>query len=112
MIVNDVQDDSQPLLMTGIDQQPQPLRPSVGILNCKRIDAIVAPVTAAGELGNGHEFNSRDTEIFQFVQIMNNGLKGALWRERAYVKFVDNIVMQWQSAPAVILPGEVWLDYL
>src|SRR5262245_16980851 len=49
VVIHHIQHHSQAALMTGIDQPLKSLWPAVRGLRGKRIDAIVAPVTAAGK---------------------------------------------------------------
>lgn len=60
MVVDHIQDDSDAMSVTGIDELLQFARTTVGILNGKGEYAIVAPVAISRELVNGHQFDGGD----------------------------------------------------
>src|SRR5215510_4500277 len=75
VVVHHIQHHGQATLMTGIDQPFEPLWPAIRGLRGKRIDAVVAPVTAARKLRDRHEFNRADPNVPEFVQIRDDSLK-------------------------------------
>jgi len=44
--------------------------------------------------------------------VRNSGVKGALIRKRSYVKFIDHVVLEWQTLPTLILPIEMQINDL
>src|SRR5215470_5835585 len=75
VVVYHIQHHGQATLMTGIDQPFEPLWPAIRGLRGKRIDAVVAPVTAARKLRNRHEFQCGNTNILELAQVWDDSLK-------------------------------------
>src|SRR5712692_7759333 len=98
--------------MARVHELFQALWPPIGVLGGERLYAIIAPVPLSRELRNGHELNSADAEAFECVQVRYNGRKGARRSEGADMEFVEDVRRQGETAPLLILPGEVWLDHL
>src|ERR1700722_3996063 len=62
MVVNHVEGDGQTLLVSGIYQSLEGLWATVGVLRSKHIYAVVSPISGAGKLCDGHQFNRRHTQ--------------------------------------------------
>src|ERR1700757_4127097 len=62
MVVDDVQNDRQPFLMASVNETLQAPRSSITVLNCKWKNAIVAPVSSAGELCDRHQFDGSQAQ--------------------------------------------------
>src|SRR5262249_9064673 len=69
VVVDDVEDDGEPFPVGSVDEAPQALRPTVGILGGVREDPVVTPITGSGELRDRHQFDGGDTELFQVGQM-------------------------------------------
>src|SRR4030095_13944746 len=93
VVVYHIQHHSQSALMTGIDQPFEPLRPAIRGLRGKRIDAVVAPVTAARKLRNGHEFQRGNTNVLDLVQVWDDSLKCHFRGKRPDVEFIKNVFL-------------------
>src|SRR5579859_4954052 len=108
MVVNNVEHNSQFSLMTRVDESLQAQRSAIGLLHSERKDAVVTPIARAGELGDWHQFDGGDAQIPQLRKARDNRVKPPLVRERAHVKFVENVVAQFNRAPVFIMPFEEW----
>ena len=104
MIVDHVQNHRHTGTVTGIDQHFELIRSAVRVLDGVRIDAVVAPVTVARELGNRHDFNRTDAKLFQIAQSFDCRRKRPFRRERTHVQFIDHHLLQAHAAPVIILP--------
>ena len=65
VVVDDVEEDRQAVRVAGVDQPLQPVRPAVAVLGGVGEDAVVAPVAAAGELGDRHQLDRGDAQLAQ-----------------------------------------------
>jgi hypothetical protein len=80
-----IEDNDELFLVAGIHQPFQALGSAIGVLHSKRVDAIITPVSGSRKLGNRHELNGRDAEVFQLIETCNDSLEGPLWGEETYV---------------------------
>ena len=62
MVVDHVEDHGQAGLMGGVDEPLQRPRAAVAVLHGVGMDAVVAPVAVAGELGHRHQLDRRDAQ--------------------------------------------------
>ncbi len=91
MVVDDVEHDRHPPTVAGVHEPFQPPWPAVRVLGGKGIDAVVAPVAAAGKLGHRHEFDGGDAQGLEVVQMRYHGVERSLGGEGAHVQFVDDV---------------------
>jgi len=54
--------------MGGVHQGFEVVRPAVARIGCKEKNAVVAPIAAAGEVGQWHQLQRRDAEIDQVIE--------------------------------------------
>src|SRR5262245_43269993 len=94
VVVHHIQHHGQAALMTGIDQPFESLWPAVRSLRGKRIDAVVAPVSAAGKLRDGHEFKRGDANILELVQVWDDGIERPFRGKRPDVEFIEQVLLQ------------------
>src|SRR5690348_7147786 len=66
------------------------------------------PLPRARELGDWHQFDGGDAQIPQLRNARDNRVKRPLARECAHVKFVEDVVAQFNPTPVFILPFEAW----
>ena len=69
VVVDHVQHHGQSALVTRVDQPLQLSRAAIRILHGKRIDAVVAPIAAAGKLRHRHQFDRGHAQVDQAVQL-------------------------------------------
>src|SRR5947207_15982034 len=91
--------------MGGFDEYLQVLGPSVGRIRGVWQHAVVAPVSAAGEITDRHDLDRGDTERNQMVQLADCGPKRTLRRKSADVQLVDHCFTPGASAPAGVAPS-------
>src|SRR5262252_2112405 len=107
VVVYYIQHHGQTTLMTGINQPFEPLWPAIRGLRGKRIDAVVAPVTATRELRDRHDFNRADPNVLEFVQVWDDGIERSFRGKRADVEFIEKVRLQGDARPVLILPGKM-----
>ena len=112
VVVDDVQNNSQLLLVAGVDQPLQSDRPTIGALHGKGIDPVVTPVAMSRELGHRHQFHGGDAQRRQVVQLIGHPVKSAFRCEGAHMEFVEDVTAQGDPAPRAIRPIEPGTHHL
>src|SRR5580765_8276240 len=79
---------------------------AIRILRSKKIDPVITPIAGSGKLSDWHEFNRRDPEIGELLEIRNYRVKGSFWREASDMQFVKNAALKRSTLPIVIRPTE------
>ena len=69
MVVDDVQDDRDPVPVCGLDEALQSGGPAVGVMGGRDVDAVVAPTALARSLGDGHQLDGRHPELPQSPEL-------------------------------------------
>ena len=65
VVVDDVEDDGEPLGVGGVDEAGEVVGRAVGGVRGVEVDAVVAPAVAAGELGQRHQLDRGHAELAQ-----------------------------------------------
>src|SRR5689334_4302648 len=107
VVINNVEDDGEALLMTGIDELLQANRTAVAALCSVWKHAVVSPVSIAGKLRDGHKFDCGDAELNEIIESRNDRLERAPGRESARMHFVDDVVLQRNATPVFIGPRKI-----
>jgi hypothetical protein len=110
VVVNHVENYCQTFSMAGVDEAPEAVGSPVGVLNGEGIGTVVAPVPGARELSYRHYLDSRDTQVFEVIQVRVESIEGTLGSKGAYMQLVDEIVAERDAAPVLIRPGEAGID--
>jgi hypothetical protein len=95
VIIDDIQNNRDSLPVAGVNEPFEACGSTVGTVDGERIHTIIAPVAITRKLSDGHDFNCRDSQLEQFIEISDDGIKMAFRREGPDVKFIDNVVLQW-----------------
>ncbi len=90
VVVDDIQIDRDAQTMRVIDEAAQIVRRSIAARGSERRDAVVAPVPAAREIGDRHEFHRGYAEVLQDRKALRRRCECALRRERADVQLIKN----------------------
>src|SRR5439155_19429236 len=77
MVVDDVEEDGEALRVAGVHEAAQPLRTAVGRLRRVEVNAVVAPVARAGELGDRHELHRGDPQLGRPREMRAHGFERA-----------------------------------
>ena len=106
MVVNHVQNDADAHSVGAIDEATEIIRRAVQPGRREQIDTVIAPAKAAGELGDGHDFEHGDAERRQFLQFTLGGLPGPLTRKRANMQLIKNLSLAVDALPVCVRPAE------
>ena len=90
--------------MALVDEVLEGGRATVRVLHGEREDAVVAPVARARELGDRHDFDRRDPEHGEVVELRDGRGEGAGRGERADVELVEHRVAQRHRLESVVAP--------
>ncbi len=78
-----------------------------------QIDAIVAPIAAAGKLGDGHQLDSRNPQFFQGTNSGGDAFERSVGSKRSSVEFVEDIFAKRETLPVLVGPDKgIWIDNL
>ena len=91
MVVNHVEYDCEIALVAGVHQPLQALCSAVGALGRVWVNSVIAPVTAPGELSNGHQLDGRDPQLDQLIQAVDGALEGPFPGKRADVQLIEDV---------------------
>ena len=106
MVVDDVQDDAEAAGVRGVHQATQRLRAAVDAAGREEIDAVVAPVALARELGHRHQLQRRHAQRAQRIEPFDQRVERAFRRVGADVALVDDQRLRIEAAPASVAPAE------
>ena len=104
MVVDDVEDDAESAHVCRIYEAAESLRPAVVARWRKQVDAVVAPISLAGELGDRHQLDRIDAEFLQRVELADQRVEGALGRAAADVTLVDHESVDTYAHPRAVVP--------
>ena len=107
VIVHHVQENRDAAPVAGIHKCFQTRCAAIRMLHRVRKHAIVAPVARAGKLRHRHDFNGRDAQFLQVVQLLNHAIKRAFCGECAHVQLVQHQFVHGQAAPTRVRPAEI-----
>ena len=77
MIIDDVEHDHEPALVSRIDQTLQTVRAAISRVRRIEQHAVIAPAAIAGELGHRHDLYCRDAHIGEPVQVAGDTVETA-----------------------------------
>jgi hypothetical protein len=87
-----------------IDQSLQIVRATIGRVRGVEQNAVVAPVPASGEIGNGHQLDCRDAAGFDVIELVDHRAEGAVGGECSDVALEENGALPWLAAPVAGAP--------
>ena len=112
VVVDHVQDHGQAPLMAGVDQSFQAFGSAIGVLHREGINPVVAPVAPARKLGHRHQLQGGDPQIFQIIQMGDNGVEGPFRGKSPHVQFINHVIGKGEAGPMAVVPGEIRLNHL
>ena len=110
VVVDDIEEDGEAALVSGIDKAAKRGGASVIGLHRVEADAVIAPVAGTGDGVDRHEFDGRDAEVAEVIEALDGRVEGASGGEGADVEFVENEAGQGKSTPVTVLPGKGGID--
>jgi len=90
----------------AVDEPAQVVGRAVVVARREQVDAVVAPVVAAGELGDRHELERRDPDVGEVAQPLGRGAPRSLGRERAHMELVEHVALRGDPGPPCVGPRE------
>lgn len=106
VVVDHVQDDSQPRAGRAVDEDTEVVRRPVQARGREGKDAVVAPAEAACKLADRHDLHDRDAGARQLREPRQRTAPRPSGSERADVELVDDLPFQLGAAPRRGLPHE------
>ena len=106
VVVDDVEDHGEAERVRAVDEPPQVVRRAVVVGGRVEVHAVVAPVVAAGALGERHHLDRRDPDVGEVGQGARGRLPRALGRERPDVQLVEDVAIARDASPARVGPRE------
>jgi hypothetical protein len=104
VVVDDVEQHHQAACVRRIDEGLQLVGRPVARRGRERQHAVVAPVARAGERGDRHQLDRRDTERGEIVESGDGRAERPFRRERADVQLVDHHLFPRATAPRRFSP--------
>ncbi len=77
VVVDHVQDHTDSVRMSGIDEATKRVRIAVAVKGREQVHPVVAPVEAAGKLGDRHELDAGDAQLGELRQLAQGGVERA-----------------------------------
>src|SRR5208282_5283918 len=104
MVIHHVENGTDALSMRRIDEGSEIVGRSVVARRCEQIDSVVSPAERPLVFCDGHYLQKRNSQIRKFRKLLNGRTPCSFRRERAYVQFVNDLVVKLDAAPGVIGP--------
>ena len=113
VVVDDIQDDGQPVLVGGVDKAFEAVWAAVHVAGREQVDAVIAPVARARELGNWQRLERRHAKRRQPRHLLDRAVEGAVECKRADVELIDHLAPDRGDWPVLVVPDEgVRFDHL
>ncbi len=101
VVVDDIEDHSQPRRVGGGDEAGEALGTAIGGMGRRGVDTVVTPAVVAGEGGDRHDLDRRDAKLAELAQPRDGPLERARGGKRADVELVDHEIAQGDAGEAV-----------
>src|SRR5262245_62516268 len=88
MVVDNIQNRSQPPSMTSIHQTLEMIRLPISVMRRIKVDSIVAPIAIPGKLSDGHQLDMCDAEFSQVIEPVDRRQKRSRRRKSTDMEFV------------------------
>ena len=89
VVVDDVEENGEPVGVAGIDEALEGIGPAVGFVRGEEIDAVVAPALDSGKGIDGHELDVGDAEVAERIELRLRGVECAFGREGADMELIE-----------------------
>ena len=110
MVVDDIEDDRDPVLVGRPDEALEGVGPAIARLDREQVGRVVAPRHVARELERGHDLDRADTEVAQVGQAADRPVEVAATLgaagERPDMQLVDHEVVAGRHLEGVVAPVE------
>ncbi len=99
MVEYDIQHHGKPERVSGIDESMKIIRCAIRRVRGIQQYAVIPPTAPPPELGHGHHFQLRYTQIGEIRQFVDGRPEGAFLREGADMQLVDHRLFPRTSLP-------------
>ena len=99
VVVDDVEDDPEPLGMGSVDELLEAGRSAVRVLGGVEVDAVVSPAPGTGDLGDRHDLDGLHPEFDEVVEMVDGSGEGALLGEGADVHLIEHSSLEVYAVP-------------
>jgi hypothetical protein len=106
VVVDDVEDDAEPLRMGSVDEAREPLGPAVGRMRGEGVEPVVAPAALARIGRDGHHLDRGHAELAKRAKLRDDAGERPLLRERADVQLVEDEILERDAVPRSVGPLE------
>src|SRR5262245_34845789 len=106
MVVDDVQENHEPVSMLFVHQHAPIIGPTIGAKRRIKQDTVITPIPTSRYIGYGHQFDCSQSGIDHVVELVDCFAKRAAGGERADVKLQDRSILPRSAAPVVHPPLE------
>ena len=106
VVVDDVQDDREAVLVRGVDEAFHGRGPAIDMGGREQIDAVIAPVALARELGHRQWLDRVDAERCDARQLSDQAIESALGRGGANVDLIDDQALDAPALPTLGTPAK------
>ena len=110
MIINHVENHSQSDRVSAIHKATQVVRLAIEPGGGEQVDAVVAPTKAAGEIGQRHQLDCRNSQGGQFRQFLGSRSENPLLCKRPHVHFIEHLAFRANPWPGGVLPNDIAAD--
>ncbi len=107
MVVDDIEKNHEPARMRFVDQHPQIVGPTIGAVGRIEQDTVIAPISAACEIGNRHQLDCGYSGVNDVIELVDCCAKRAGGRERADVQLQDGRILPRSPTPLLCAPFEL-----
>ena len=107
MVVDDVEDDSDPQSVGAVDEAAEINGLAVETGRREKIDAVISPAEPTREFRHGHDFEAGDTELGESRKFAQSSIPAPFRGECADMHLVDDEVLARDPAPRPVGPSEV-----
>ena len=112
VIVDDVEQDRDPLPVGRLDEGFEILRPAIACIGSVGKRAVIAPVPAAAEIADRHDLDGRDAELSQMSELRCGSRERAFRRKSAEMQLVKHDVVPFAARPGFPPAIGAWIDRL
>ncbi len=106
MVVDDVEDDREPVPVGVVHEAAQIVGLAVEMGRSEEIDAVISPAKLPGELADGHDLHARHAQARELPELAHGSRPVARGSERAHVHLVDHLTPEGRARPLPVGPGE------
>jgi hypothetical protein len=89
-----------------IHESPETIGFAVTPSRCKKVNAVIPPVSAPRKISDRHQLDCSNTEVQQIGQPAKDSVEGAVWTKRANVQLIKDEIPVLNASPVFVGPFE------